>query len=227
MPGTKKPHGDSIPLKNLLPNVPRGTLERLKFYAELVVEWNRHLNLTGTKSLQEFLSTQIQDCVSATEYLPRENFWIDIGTGAGLPGIVWAILWEDSDFLLVEKNQKKVSFLHRVISSLKIHNVKISTPSLGNELEITDQENSIPENPSIVSRGTAPPLKILGWASKTKIPWKQWIVFSSEKTHSEFLTGAKKFAMSVESIRYPKSDLVASSGILSIIQRPSISSRQK
>src|SRR4029079_3933080 len=107
------PPEDQIPLEIAFTNVPRGTLEKISSYAKLFWDWNHHINLTGEKSFTTFLERQIADCIGAATLLSENETWLDIGTGGGLPALVWALLAPTNHFFLIESLQKKVSFLHR------------------------------------------------------------------------------------------------------------------
>ncbi len=211
--------GDKIPMETMLSTVPRETAVRIFQYAKLAVDWNLHINLTGAKNLQTFISKHILDCVFAFQALQNEKFWIDVGTGAGLPGIIWALLQPQGEFLLVESIQKKISFLRRAQSLLKIENLEIFPGRLENLSEEFLKKTSS-EFPCCVSRGTNSPDELLTLAKNSSFSWKQWIVFCSEKTEREFLTLGKKFGMRVSTISYsgPKEEIFKKS-VLVVLEK--------
>jgi len=205
-------------METVLSSVPRETQEKILAYANLVEAWNHHLNLTGAKSAKEFLDSQIADCLAAAPLMPQDLAWIDVGSGAGLPGIPLALLFPQTSFLLVESLQKRVAFLHRAISLLQLKNVEVRAGRF-EELSLT----SIPERFSqaeIVSRGTESPEDLLRMAMESPIPWRQWWVFSSEKTHLEFLRLTKNSGISCSRHDYSGKNLTRN-GILSCLQRRS------
>jgi 16S rRNA (guanine(527)-N(7))-methyltransferase RsmG len=209
---------DNIPLENLFPDVPRGTFQTLRQYAKLVWDWNHQINLTGAKSLSEFYSRHIIDCLASRGVLSLATYWMDIGSGSGLPGIVWAALEPSKYFLLVESLQKKVSFLHRAKSLLSLDQIKIESRRLE---DIPLEALPSGESWAFVSRGTAAPPEMLRLAQTTPLPWKQWFIFSTKKTHSEFLTLTKKFGMKAEVFHYqiPSLSGPGQEGILTILER--------
>lgn len=218
-----KPHDispdDEIPLEKYFPDVPRGTLDSIQTYAKRVWEWNHHINLTGAKSFREFVLAQIIDCVASRGILSLAEHWIDVGTGAGLPGIVWSLLEPEKAFLLVESLNKRVGFLHRVLSLHPNPRVKVAAQRFEDLHlpEIFEGETEL----AIVSRGTASPPDLLELAKKSKLPWKLWAVFSTKKTHSDFLTLSEKFGMKAESYFYqiPSPVGPGKEGILTILRR--------
>jgi len=192
---------EQIPLEIAFTNVPRGTLEKIFSFAKLFWDWNHHINLTGEKSFASFLERQIADCLGAGTILPKNNIWLDIGTGGGLPGIVWALLAPERKFFLMESLQKKISFLHRATQQLAIPNVEISGmrfETLSNE---PDKLKKL-QGAALVTRGTAAPEDILRWAAESPLDWSCWTVFVSEKTEADFLTLNKKFGMKAEAFEY-------------------------
>lgn len=206
-------------LQALLPNVPRETLEQLFQYAELLFHWNQHINLTGAKTLSEIF-IQIADCALAGHRVSSPRCWLDIGSGAGLPGLVWAILFKESKYTLIESSQKKVGFLHRAVSALKLEGVKIihaRAEDVG-EKELMSMKR---DETHCVSRGTMSPAPLLRLMTTIPFEWKAWAVFSTVKTHRDFLTLSKKFDMRIKSIRYfkPMKKKENPKGIITILQR--------
>lgn len=105
-------------------DVSRETLDRLKLYAELLVKWQRAVNLVAPATLPELWhrhmgdSAQIVDIVRESDSPPPAGAWVDIGSGGGFPGLVAAILLaEDSsyEFHLIESNGRKCAFLSDVV----------------------------------------------------------------------------------------------------------------
>ncbi len=218
-PQVKTPE-EGIPLENYFPNVPRGTIQRIEAFGKLFWDWNHHINLTGEKSYSDFFHQQILDCISGSEVSTLAEAWIDVGSGGGLPGLIWALLFPQKEFLLVESQQKKVSFLNRAVSELKIKNVRV----LGGRFEELSSKDLALKNvatPNIVSRGTASPPELLQLAAQAKFPWQQWFVFSSEKTNSEFLTLCEKFGMKAKSAIYSRRVTLGpgKEGLFTILER--------
>jgi 16S rRNA (guanine527-N7)-methyltransferase len=110
-------------------DVSRETLERLKLYAELLVQWQRAVNLVAPATLPELWhrhmgdSAQIVDIVRGSDSPPPPGAWLDIGSGAGFPGLVAAILLADEssyEFHLIESNGRKCAFLSDVVRRTEI-----------------------------------------------------------------------------------------------------------
>jgi 16S rRNA (guanine527-N7)-methyltransferase len=99
-------------------------VEKLWQYLKLLNKWNRTYNLTAIDSLDEMISLHVLDSLSIHQYLKGETF-LDIGTGAGLPGIPLAIFNPDKQFTLLDSNSKKTAFLVQVKAELKLNNVNV------------------------------------------------------------------------------------------------------
>ena len=88
----------------------REKIHKLKIYAELLEKWNKVYNLTGLKNKSQWWTHHFLDSLSIVEFV-RGNSLVDIGTGAGLPGVVLAIAFPAKQITLVDSNQKKGVFL--------------------------------------------------------------------------------------------------------------------
>ncbi len=212
--------GERILLEKHLPNVPRGTREGLMRYTDLVFDWNSKINLTGAKSRQEFIEEHIADCASAWQALPGAASYMDVGTGAGLPGIVWALLSPTTTFVLLDASLKRVAFLQRLRLELQLKNTCIVAKRF-EAVEAKELPSSI-FTWDLVSRGTAAPRDLLRWAHRSQLPWGRWYVFSNEKIQAEYLTEAPPLGVKVGKIsykRFSKLDEAGRPGILTLLQK--------
>ena len=191
--------GARILLEKELPNVPRETSEALLRYVSLTMTWNPSINLTGAKDPITFLKDQVLDCAWAYAALPKVSGYLDLGSGAGLPGLVWALLERRSEFILVEVLKKRAAFLNRAIAELNLPKIRVLNQSFA-ELD----PRTLPDGFEIVSRGTWPPQELLNLADQTQLRWKTWWVFSSEKLHQEYLKFLPSYQIRAESLKYPK-----------------------
>jgi len=97
---------------------------QLIVYLELLQKWNRIFNLTAIHDPREMVYLHILDSLSISPYLQGEKI-IDVGTGAGLPGIPLALTHPQKQFVLLDSNGKKTRFLTQVIAELAIKNVEV------------------------------------------------------------------------------------------------------
>jgi 16S rRNA (guanine527-N7)-methyltransferase len=110
-------------------------VERLVAYVSLLNRWNRRIRLVGPRTEEQIVDDHIIDSLAMAHALGRLNptparqepaaarpsSVVDVGTGAGLPGIAVAILWPQSSLTLCEPNEKKCSFLYEVARMLDFH----------------------------------------------------------------------------------------------------------
>ena len=97
----------------------------LKEYKELLVEWNEKMNLTAITEDYEVIVKHFVDCLECTHLITNEKKIIDVGTGAGFPGMVLAIYYPQIEFTLLDGLNKRLIFLEEVINKLGLKNVKI------------------------------------------------------------------------------------------------------
>ena len=95
-------------------------------YMRLVQEWNQKVNLTAITEDEEFIKKHFIDCMKAfkSEELKKANTVIDVGTGAGFPGLPIAIMDESKNVTLLDSLNKRVNFLNLVVKELGLKNVK-------------------------------------------------------------------------------------------------------
>lgn len=97
--------------------VSRETLGRLAIYAEDLVKWQRQINLVSDSTLPTIWSRHFVDSAQLAPHAGRADNWLDLGSGAGFPGLVIAILLSEKpnfSMTLVESNGKKCAFLRNV-----------------------------------------------------------------------------------------------------------------
>lgn len=102
-------------------------LKQLEKYYELLIEWNKVMNLTGiTEKDQVYLKHFYDSATLASAIdLNNEKILCDVGTGAGFPGIVIKILFPNLKVVLIDSLQKRVNFLNQVIQELDLKNIEV------------------------------------------------------------------------------------------------------
>ena len=105
-------------------DVPRETLERLKNYVALLIEANAEHNLIARSTIDDIWERHIVDSAQLLRLSDSPGNWLDVGSGAGLPGLVIAIL-NPAPVTLVEPRRLRVEFLQSVVERLALANVSI------------------------------------------------------------------------------------------------------
>lgn len=128
-------------------------LNALKMYKNLLLEWNDKINLTAITDEEEIFVKHFVDCLYCAKYITKEDKKIiDVGTGAGFPGLVLAIYFPDKEFTLLDALNKRLVFLEDVIKKLDLKNVKLIH---GRAEEIVRINNLYEEYDVAVSRAVA------------------------------------------------------------------------
>lgn len=124
-------------LRELALGVPANAQQKLLHYLHLIVKWNKHFNLSGITAIQEMVPLHLLDSLAISPYLEGERI-LDIGSGAGLPGIPLAIANPDKNFVLLDSNGKKTRFLFQVKVALELSNVEIVDARVDEYLSTAD-----------------------------------------------------------------------------------------
>ncbi len=99
-------------------------LEQFYLYMNLLLEWNEKINLTAITDPKEIILKHFIDSITIAPYLKNAQSILDIGTGAGFPGIPLAILENSKDFVLMDSLNKRIIFLQEVIQNIALTRVQ-------------------------------------------------------------------------------------------------------
>lgn len=99
---------------------------QLEMYYNLLIEWNNKMNLTGITERNSVYLKHFYDCITLIKAidLTKNLKIVDVGTGAGFPGLVLKIIFPNLDVVLVDALNKRINFLNHVIESLKLENIE-------------------------------------------------------------------------------------------------------
>lgn len=100
-------------------------LEKIYLYKEMLIEWNEKINLTAITDDEEIIAKHIVDSLQIVKHIKENQRIIDVGTGAGLPGVIIAIYFEGKvQITLFDALNKRILFLQEVIDKLGLKNVQ-------------------------------------------------------------------------------------------------------
>ena len=102
----------------------RDTQQRLLDYIALIEKWNRVYNLTAIREPEKMVSHHLLDSLAVTPHLHAKRV-LDVGSGAGLPGIPLALVNPDTQVTLLDSNHKKTAFLNQAVMELKLKNTEV------------------------------------------------------------------------------------------------------
>jgi 16S rRNA (guanine527-N7)-methyltransferase len=158
-------------------DVPHGTLERLAAFVAYLVEQNAHQNLVSRGSLEHVWARHILDSAQLLRFAPNAQTWIDLGTGAGFPGLVAAAL-SPAAFTLVEARRLRVNFLLKGAEILGLsERVKVLLAKV---------EAVPPQRFDVISaRAFAPLDKLLRLSAHLSTPETIWILPKGRNAKSE------------------------------------------
>ena len=193
-------------------SVSRETLLKLTRYHEFLTENNKKMSLISKKTEEIAVKRHYEDCAQIIKYLDNSDKTIlDIGTGAGLPGIILEIIKNDYDMTfsthLVEKSPKKGKFLKKANSfldlDLKIHNCDVGSMK---KKDFT----------TLISRAFKPMRTFLEIISKAQLMFTKIIMMKGENYLDEFNEAKKYFEINCDmydSITNPGSKLFVIKGV--------------
>ena len=161
--------------------------DQLSEYANLIIKWNKTRNLVSRNANLETINEHILDCACLIPHL-EENNLLDVGSGAGLPGLVISILDNEKNIKLLEPNQKKISFLTHAQAKLDLKNITILKERIENLKEINEE--------IIITRAVMEPKKLLNLLSRQKNKNVKILMMVSEPIEVSHLNWESKFLVS-------------------------------
>ncbi|MGE0384406.1 MAG: 16S rRNA (guanine(527)-N(7))-methyltransferase RsmG [Gammaproteobacteria bacterium] len=105
--------------------LPASLAAPLAAYADLLLQWNRRFNLTGARDAADLVSRHLLDCLAIAPFVDADPI-LDIGSGAGLPGLLLAMALPHRHFTLADANRKRTTFLEQARLTLGLANVAVT-----------------------------------------------------------------------------------------------------
>jgi 16S rRNA (guanine527-N7)-methyltransferase len=137
-------------------------LERLAYLAELVAEKNESINLISRKDVDSIIENHIFISAYISKFIPdKVNYFLDIGTGGGFPGIPLAITRPELRGVLVDSTKKKIDAVKEFIDKLKLGNVVAENDRVENDEFVARHADSFD---LVVSRATVPLIILFRYA---------------------------------------------------------------
>lgn len=102
----------------------RKQIEQFYIYMNLLIEWNKKINLTAIIEPTEIILKHFIDSLTIAKYIKNKERLVDVGTGAGFPGIPLKILNDSLEIVLVDSLNKRINFLNDVIEKLELKNIE-------------------------------------------------------------------------------------------------------
>ncbi len=177
-------------------NVSRETTEKLKIYHRFLIEKNKTLNLIGKNTEKSIFSRHFKDSAQIYNLIDKKLDIIDIGSGAGFPGIIVKILMENEslkgNMILIEKSPKKTYFLRDLCIKLDL---KINIEN--KRLEIYD----FLKNSTVVSRAFKSTLETINILYRNIEKIKELVLLKGKTYQQEVDDAKKKYTFDLEKFR--------------------------
>ena len=173
-------------------NLAEKQIKKADFYISLILKWNKTRNLVSRKLEKEDLEEHFFDCAMLQKHLVPGAV-IDLGTGAGFPGVCLGILEPDREITLLDSNRKKTSFLLHAKNELELNSVSIKNSRV-------EQIKKINET-NIVCRAFKEPVELLV-SLENKISKKNKIILMTSEEETPLVPGFN--------IKYIKSEILYS-----------------
>ncbi len=145
--------------------VSRETIERLEIYAGLLRQWQRTINLVAPRSLDDVWHRHFADSAQLLGLAPTGALtWVDLGSGAGFPGLVVAVLLAerpDCRMVLVESDSRKAAFLREVARQTGLR-ARVAVDIIGERIETAANTTSVGAVDVVSARALAPLGRLLG-----------------------------------------------------------------
>jgi 16S rRNA (guanine527-N7)-methyltransferase len=148
----------------------RDAIPSIVRYLDDVAEWNQRTDLTAARSPEELVDLTLADALVVTRSAAPAGTWIDVGSGAGAPGLVVALLLPTCPVTLVEPRDKRVAFLRSVVGRLGLVNVTVvrgRSEGVKTEFDVA------------LSRATLPPREWL--AEGARLARSVWVLVAREE----------------------------------------------
>ena len=170
--------------------VSRETITSLIKYEKFLIKSNKMLNLIGKSTISEIWTRHFLDSSQVIDFIDKNTrSIIDLGSGAGFPGLIIAILAKDKKIhtkvKLVEKSPKKASFLREIVNDLNLNVEVLNINALTHAKKL--------EADLIVARAFKPLKIILKFLNKNKQNWKKVFLFLGKTGHEELIQASKSW----------------------------------
>ena len=171
--------------------VSRETLEKLTAYVELLSQWNRRINLVSANTMGDVWRRHILDCAQLAKYLPRQTrVAVDLGAGAGLPGLILAAMGVP-EMHLVESDLRKSAFLRE---AARIMDVAVTLHP-----ERIEKVAAFAAD-AVVARACAPLTQLIDYSEKFLSPKTVCLFLKGENAGEELAAAKASWSLSAETI---------------------------
>ena len=169
-------------------DVSRETLERLVCYWRLLLTWQRRINLVGTSTLDNPWQRHFLDSGQLHQHIPASGTIVDLGTGAGFPGLVLAIM-RAQPIHLIESDKRKAAFLREAVRATDCPHAVVHARRIEETSLLADH---------ITARALAPVDRLLALGSHVATPAARYVLLKGRECDSELTMARARWNMTVQ-----------------------------
>lgn len=190
-------------------DVPRGTMAKFEIYADLLVEWQLRMNLVGPSTLPLMWGRHFADSAQLLSLAGLGRSWLDVGAGAGFPGLVVALLDPEAHLTLVESIAKKCSFLREAVEQL----------GLAGQVTVANQRiEAMPRQKFdiITARALAALNQLFNWCLPFAGSGTRWVLPKGAQARTELALAEANFQFEhrlVPSLTDPNANIIVATGV--------------
>ena len=175
---------------NRIAQVSRETIKSLEKYEEILIYENKSLNLIGNSTVKEIWNRHFLDSIQVIDFIDKsQKSLVDIGSGAGFPGIILAIAAKDKKIplkiTLVDKSPKKIIFLKKIIKELNLNVQTLNKNILEDDVKFNDD--------IFVARAFKPLSEILKLIHNKAENWKKIFIYQGKTWKKELHQASKNW----------------------------------
>ena len=175
---------------NRIAQVSRETIKSLEKYEEILIYENKSLNLIGNSTVKEIWNRHFLDSIQVIDFIDKsQKSFVDIGAGAGFPGIILAIAAKDKKIplkiTLVDKSPKKIIFLKKIIKELNLNVQTLNKNILEDDVKFNDD--------IFVARAFKPLSEILKLIHNKAENWKKIFIYQGKTWKKELQQASKNW----------------------------------
>ena len=173
-------------------NLSKTQVEKIDFFLDSIIKHNKHTNLIGKSTIQNIWDRHVLDCLQLTKHISNKELKIlDLGTGAGLPGILLSITGHQK-VLMIDSVKKKTDFVKKIIEELSL-----SATVQNKRIE----KGPISQHDIIVSRALAPLVKLITYARMYYNKNTTSLFLKGRNVNSEIEIAMNAFSFDLEKIK--------------------------
>lgn len=172
-------------------NLNQTQVEKIDFFVNSIIVYNNHTNLVGKSTIENAWNRHVLDCLQLTKHIKdKKSKILDMGTGAGLPGVLLSIAGYQN-VLMIDSVKKKTDFVKKIINELSL-----SSTILNKRIEKVTKT----QNDTIVSRALAPLLRLITYARMHSNKNTTLLFLKGRSVNSEIDKAMSKFSFDFKKI---------------------------